>query len=274
MPACSPNAFTLLLRSIRLAPRLALLVGTCVIAVTPRAAHAQELSAAWDEPPPTQIAAPAPMPAFAPAPAPVMKTRQAATATAYTWLSLQPTGSAGRVEIFDPSARREQPDADAEDRGWVTLCEEPCGLWVPAGAKLRVNGRFKTGVPFVLPHAAPLTVVASPGRRDVRGIGLTLGIGGTVVLGAALLVAAFTGSFGCGSEETFRSCQESEDNTRRDAFYVAGVATLPAVAGWVMFGLHNRTSIELRSGSSPSRPVFVPVALGHGLSVSPAGFHF
>jgi hypothetical protein len=192
----------------------------------------------------------------------------------WVWVSLAQLDKGARIEAFEPrGGRRDDDDDDDDDRLWRKLCVEPCGMWIPSGTRLRINGDFRVGSGFSLP-ARPSV------RLDVNTASTGARVTGIVLMGVFAPVAFFGGIFTLATLDT----KYEDAATASRAVFVVGLA---GVGTGLALLLSNRaTTVKFANPGAPAsaghrwapslRSAFQAprVELGKGLSLSPAGLHF
>ena len=153
-------------------------------------------------------------------------------------------GRQGALELFVPARGH---DAD-DDESWHKLCESPCVVSVPVGARLRVNGDFRESAAFRAPDRASARLAVDPARSGVRALGIGLAaVGGAFALGGGYLYTQV---------EPYRPSDDNRNRvTQGDALGVGlfGLAVLGAGVGLASW--HWRTRVTIDGGAQPGVPL-------------------
>jgi hypothetical protein len=190
----------------------------------------------------------------------------------WVWVSLPHLDQGARIEAFEPRAKSDDDDDD-DDALWRKLCVEPCGMWIPSGTRLRVNGDFRVSSAFSVPAQPRLHLRVTPASSGAR-------------VGGIVLISVFSPFVVLGSLLTLATADSRSDDatTASRAIFVVGLAGLGT--GLVLLISNRATKVQFAAptGATGPRRFWAPalrsafvsprVELGQGLSLSPEGLHF
>jgi len=189
--------------------------------------------------------------------------------TEWVWVTLPSLDRNAAIEAFEGVKTADAGDDDA----WRRVCTEPCGIWIPSGTRLRVNGDFRASAPLALPaRPGGAHLAVEPVRSGLRVTGIVLmPVGGSFAfVGGALYLTASA------VDGTSSSRASRDIRALSGGIALFGLATLGT--GLALFLTNQKTLVDLRSpgadGPLATQAARLRVPIGKNLWLSPEGIHF